>query len=142
MRNRTLERVMRAIINNQRGFFYDNSGTLDPLTYAVVAAELGVNESTISRVVKRKYADTQYGVYCLKDFFVSNAGKDRSYESISRQNVQQQIKKMIENEDTSAPISDQDIVDILKERGISVSRRVIAKYRDEMMIPNSRQRKK
>ena len=78
----------------------------------------------------------------MKDFFVSNAGKDRSYESISRQNVQQQIKKMIENEDTSAPISDQDIVDILKERGISVSRRVIAKYRDEMMIPNSRQRKK
>jgi len=108
----------------------------------VVAAELGVNESTISRVVKRKYADTQFGVYCLKDFFVANAGKDRGFESISRQNVQQQIKKMIENEDTSAPISDQDIVDILKERGISVSRRVIAKYRDEMMIPNSRQRRK
>jgi len=142
MRNRTLERVMRAIIKNQRNFFYNNTGVLDPLTYAVIALEVGVNESTISRVVKRKYADTHYGVYCLKDFFVANAGKEKGFESVSRQNVQHQIKKMIEEEDTSAPISDQDIVDRLKERDISVSRRVIAKYRDEMQIPNSRERKR
>jgi RNA polymerase sigma-54 factor len=142
MRNRTLERVMRSIINNQRDLFYNVDGVLEPLTYAVIAAELEVNESTISRVVKNKYADTHLGVFCLKDFFCASAGKDRSSESVSRNTVQQQVKSMIDNEDGSAPLSDQDIVHILSERGIKVSRRVIAKYREEMMIPNSRLRKK
>lgn len=142
LRNRTLERVMRSIINHQRNFFYNNSGTLEPLTYSVIAADLGVNESTISRVVKSKYADTHYGIFCLKDFFCSTAGKDKNYEAVSRQNVQQQIEKLISDEDSSNPLSDQEIVDILKERGVSVSRRVIAKYRDELKIPNSRLRRK
>lgn len=142
MRNRTLERVMRSIINHQRNFFYNRSGVLEPLTYSVIAGDLGVNESTISRVVKNKYADTNYGIFCMKDFFCSTAGKDKNYDAVSRQNVQQQIQRLIEEEDSSAPVSDQDIVDILKERGISVSRRVIAKYRDELKIPNSRLRRK
>jgi RNA polymerase sigma-54 factor len=142
MRNRTLERVMRSIINHQKNFFYNNSGILDPLVYAVIADDLEVNESTISRVVKSKYADTHLGVFCLKEFFCTNAGKDKNFEAVSRHNVMSQIKTMIDNEDARSPISDQDIVNILKERGISVSRRVIAKYRDEMMIPNSRHRSK
>jgi RNA polymerase sigma-54 factor len=141
MRHRTLERVMRSILHHQRAYFYDCSGVLNPLTYSVIADDLGVNESTISRVVKSKYADTHLGVFCLKEFFCTNAGKDRSYESVSKHSVIQQVKVMIDNEDKNAPISDQDIVDILRERGISVSRRVIAKYRDEMMIPNSRHRR-
>jgi RNA polymerase sigma-54 factor len=142
MRNRTLERVMRSIIHHQRNFFYNNSGLLDPLTYSVIANDLNVNESTISRVVKQKYADTPFGIMCLKDFFCSAAGKDKNYESVSRQNVQIQIEEMINNEDKYNPLSDQELVDILKERGISVSRRVIAKYREEMKIPNSRLRRK
>lgn len=142
MRNRTLERVMRSIIHHQRNFFYNNSGLLDPLTYSVIANDLNVNESTISRVVKQKYADTPFGIMCLKEFFCSAAGKDKNYESVSRQNVQIQIDDMINNEDKKNPLSDQEIVDILKERGISVSRRVIAKYREEMKIPNSRLRRK
>ncbi|MCK9328832.1 MAG: RNA polymerase factor sigma-54 [Candidatus Cloacimonetes bacterium] len=142
LRNRTLERVMRSIINHQKNFFYNSSGTLDPLTYAVIADDLGVNESTISRVVNSKYVDTQFGIFGLKDFFCSTAGKDKNYEAVSRQNVQQQIEKLINDEDPSNTLSDQEIVDILKERGISVSRRVIAKYRDELQIPNSRLRRK
>lgn len=142
MRNRTLEKVMRSIINHQRDFFYSNSGLLEPLNYATIANELQVNESTISRVVKYKYADTPFGIFCLKDFFCSSAGKDKNYESVSRQRVQTTIDELVANEDNKNPLSDQDIVNILKERGIAVSRRVIAKYREEMKIPNSRFRRK
>jgi len=142
MRNKTLERVTRCIIDHQKPLFYGNTGILEPLTYSVLAAELNVNESTISRVVRVKYADTPFGIMCLKDFFTSKAGKDRNYVPVSRQNVQVQIKKLIEAEAAENPLSDQDIVDILKERGVSVSRRVIAKYREAMNILNSRLRKK
>ncbi len=142
MRNRTLERVMRSIIQHQRQFFYNETGILEPLTYSTIAAELQVNESTISRVVRSKYADTPFGVMCLKDFFTSTAGKDKNYDAVSRQLVERNIREMIEEEDKRRPISDQDIANILKEKGISVSRRVIAKYREGLGILNSRLRRK
>jgi RNA polymerase sigma-54 factor len=100
-----------------------------------------VNESTISRVVKDKYADTPFGIMCLKDFFTSKAGKDSGYNSVSRQNVEIQLKRMIEKEDKSNPLSDQEIVDIFKKSGINVSRRVVSKYREAMGILNSHLRK-
>ncbi|RLC49875.1 MAG: RNA polymerase sigma-54 factor [Candidatus Cloacimonadota bacterium] len=142
LRGRTLERVTKAIIRNQVEFFYENSGVLKPLTYSVIAEELHVNESTISRVVRNKYADTPFGVMCLKDFFTSTAGKDDNYNSISRQNVEKIMRRMIESEDKKNPLSDQDIADKLKEQGINVSRRVVAKYRKAMGILNSHLRKK
>ena len=142
MRNRTVERVTSAIIEHQSQFFYNETGYLEPLTYSVIASDLQVNESTISRVVRTKYADTPFGIMCLKDFFTSSAGKDKNYEAVSRQLVERNIREMIDNEDNNSPISDQDITRILKERGISVSRRVIAKYREGLGILNSRLRKK
>ncbi len=142
MRNRTLERVTRAIINHQKDFFYNETGILEPMTYAVIAEELQVNESTISRVVRTKYADTPFGLMCLKEFFTSSAGKDKNYDAVSRQMVEKNIRELVENEDRKKPISDQNIANVLKERGISVSRRVIAKYREEMGILNSRLRRK
>ncbi|MDN5354890.1 MAG: polymerase sigma-54 factor [Candidatus Cloacimonadota bacterium] len=141
LRQRTLERVVRSIINHQKDFFYNNSSYLAPLTYSVIAQELQVNESTISRVVKDKYADTPFGIMCLKDFFTSKAGKDSGYNSVSRQNVEIQLKRMIEKEDKSNPLSDQEIVDIFKKSGINVSRRVVSKYREAMGILNSHLRK-
>jgi RNA polymerase sigma-54 factor len=142
LRSRTLERVMRAIINNQPGFFYEETGVLNPLTYSVIAEELQVNESTISRVVREKYVDTPFGIMCLKDFFTSKAGKDDKYNSVSRHSVEVQIKKMIDAENPNAPLSDQDIADKLKEDGINVSRRVVAKYRKSKGILNSHLRRK
>lgn len=142
LRGRTLERVTRAIIRNQMDFFYSSSGVLKPLTYSVIAEELQVNESTISRVVRSKYADTPFGIICLKDFFTSKAGKDINYESVSRQNVETQIKKMIDSENKREPLSDQDIAEKLKEDGINVSRRVVAKYRKAKGILNSHLRRK
>ena len=115
---------------------------LQPLTYSVIADELQVNESTISRVVRRKYADTPFGIICLKDFFTSRAGKDVNYNSVSRQNVEIQIRKLIDNENKSEPLSDQDIAEILKKQGINVSRRVVAKYRKAKGILNSHLRRK
>ncbi len=141
LRSRTLERVVRSIIRNQADFFYQDSGVLKPLTYSVIADELHVNESTISRVVKSKYADTPFGIMCLKDFFSSTAGKDNNYNSISRQNVEMIVKKMIDNEDNCNPLSDQDIADDLAKQGINVSRRVVAKYRKSMGILNSHLRR-
>jgi RNA polymerase sigma-54 factor len=141
LRSRTLVRVMRSIINNQPAFFYENTGVLNPLTYSVIAEELQVNESTISRVVRKKYADTPFGIMCLKDFFTSKAGKDDKYNSVSRHSVEIQIKKMIDAEDDHSPLSDQDIANKLKEDGINVSRRVVAKYRKSKGILNSHLRR-
>jgi RNA polymerase sigma-54 factor len=142
LRNRTLVRVMRAIIEHQRGFFYHEKGVLEPLTYSIIAAELQLNESTISRVVRTKYADTPFGIMCLRDFFTSTAGKDKNYEAVSRQMVEKHIRELVDGEDLRDPVSDQMIADILRSRGISVSRRVIAKYREGMGILNSRLRRK
>lgn len=141
LRGRTLERVTKSIIRNQPSFFYENSGVLNPLTYAVIADELQVSESTISRVVRHKYADTPFGVMCLKDFFTSKAGKDENYNSVSRQNVETLMKKLIDHEDPKNPLSDQDIADKLRVDGISVSRRVVAKYRKAKGILNSHLRR-
>ena len=141
LRSRTLDRVVKAIIRNQQDFFYNNSGVLEPLTYSVIAEELQVNESTISRVVRTKYADTPFGIMCLKDFFSSTAGKDLNYNSISRQNVETIIKRLTEFEDKRAPLSDQDIADKLRDDGINVSRRVVAKYRKAKGILNSHLRR-
>jgi RNA polymerase sigma-54 factor len=142
LRSRTLERVTKAIMNNQTEFFYENNGVLKPLTYSVIAEELQVNESTISRVVRQKYADTPFGIMCLKDFFTSKAGKDNNYNSVSRHSVETKIKRMIDSENKQKPLSDQDIADELKKEGINVSRRVVAKYRKFKGILNSHLRRK
>jgi RNA polymerase sigma-54 factor len=141
MRMRTLERVTMSIVHHQRDFFYNGSGVMLPLTYAVIAQDLSVSESTISRVVKHKYAETPFGIYALKDFFTSTAGKDDNYESVSRQRVKSHILKLIEGEDKDNPLSDQELVEKLRDEGLTISRRIIAKYRDEMGILNSRLRK-
>lgn len=142
MRMRTLERVSLSIIKHQYDFFYNGSGVMLPLTYAVIAQDLGVSESTISRVVKHKYAETPYGIFAFKDFFSSTAGRDDNYDSISRQKVKSHIIRLIETEDKHNPLSDQELVDILKQDGLNISRRIIAKYRDELGILNSRLRKR
>ena len=142
LRSRTLERVTKSILLHEPDFFFGESRVLRPLTYSEIAQELQVNESTISRVVRIKYADTPFGVMCLKDFFTSKAGKDDNYNSVSRHNVEQKITKMIDTEDETHPLSDQDIAEKLKEMNIFVSRRVVAKYRKAKGILNSRLRRK
>jgi RNA polymerase sigma-54 factor len=142
MRMRTLERVSLSIIRHQYDFFYNGTGQMEPLTYSVIAQDLGVSESTISRVVKHKYAETPFGIYALKDFFTSTAGMDDDYQSISRQRVKTHLIRLVEEENKRYPYSDQELVARLKSGGLNVSRRIITKYRDEMGILNSHLRRK
>ncbi|MDD3143045.1 MAG: RNA polymerase factor sigma-54 [Candidatus Cloacimonetes bacterium] len=141
MRTRTLQRVAQSIIKFQPDFFQLGTGLIHPLTYAVIARDLSVSESTISRVVKHKFAETPSGIYALKDFFSSTAGMDNNYEGISRQHVKTQISHLIENESKKHPFSDQDIVELLRAEGLNISRRIVAKYRSELGILNSRLRR-
>ncbi|MFO8144955.1 MAG: RNA polymerase factor sigma-54 [Candidatus Syntrophosphaera sp.] len=141
MRTRTLERVAQSIIKHQPEFFYKGNGTMLPLTYSAIARDLSVSESTISRVVKNKFAETPYGIYALKDFFSSTAGLDDNYESISRQRVKTYIIQLVDAEDKKHPLSDQEIVENLKSEGLNISRRIVAKYRFELEILNSRLRR-
>lgn len=141
MRTRTLERVAQSIIKHQPEFFYSGNGTMLPLTYSSIARDLSVSESTISRVVKNKFAETPYGIYALKDFFSSTAGLDDNYESISRQRVKTYIIQLVDSEDKKHPLSDQEIVEYLKSEGLNISRRIVAKYRFELGILNSRLRR-
>lgn len=141
MRMRTLQQVSLSIIKHQHDFFYNGSGIMQPLTYSAIAQDLGKSESTISRVVKYKYAETPYGIFAFKDFFTSTAGRDDNYESISRQKAKSCIIRLIDSEDKKKPLSDQELVDMLKQEGLNISRRIIAKYRDELGILNSRLRK-
>lgn len=141
MRNQTLIKVTKAIIEHQKNYFYNSSGILEPLTYNVIASELNVSESTISRVVKDKYADTPFGMVCLRNFFTTSAGKTENYEDISRDSVQKKIQQIILNEDKDKPFSDLEIAHILKKCNVNVSRRVIQKYREGLGILNSRLRR-
>lgn len=142
LRGRTLERVVRAIIKYQPEFFHEERGVLRPLTYSVIAEELGVNESTISRVVRSKYAETSYGTMCLKDFFTSKAGKDENYNSVSRHSVEIRLQELIKEEDPAKPYSDLEIANLLRKEGTTVSRRVVTKYRKKLGILNSHLRSK
>lgn len=141
LRHKTLKRVVYGIIDYQHDFFYNKDKYLKPMIYSVIAEKMGVNESTISRVVSQKYIDTPFGIFRLKDFFTSKAGRDNNYNSVSRDNVEKIIKDLIINEDKLNPLSDQDITTILKERGLNISRRVVSKYRKSLGILNSHLRK-
>jgi len=142
MRTNTILRVTRSIIDHQKDYFYNYSGILKPLTYSIIADDVGVSESTISRVVKDKFADTPFGIVCLKDFFTTSAGRTNSYEEVSKQNVLKLIERIIDSEDKGAPFSDEEIANELRKINIIISRRVVAKYRENLGILNSRLRRK
>ncbi len=139
-RNETLIRVTQAIIKHQMAFLEHGQEAMKPLTLQNIADELDLHESTISRVTTQKYILTPQGVFELKYFFSShlntNAGQDCS--SIA---IRAMIKKMIANEDQHKPLSDHKILQHLKKQGINIARRTISKYREEMGIPASFERK-
>ncbi|WP_026672300.1 RNA polymerase factor sigma-54 [Alkalihalobacterium bogoriense] len=135
-RQETILLVTRALVEKQRSFFTD--GSLEPLTLKEIADEVGVHESTVSRVTTNKYVQTPKGVFELKSFFVSKVNRDTSSDK-----VKQHIKAIVEGEDKTKPLSDQSIVRLLSESfNITISRRAIAKYRDELNIPASSKRKR
>ena len=132
-RDRTMYLVMNEIMNQQHDFFISgDSKSLKPMVLRDVASKVGLDESTVSRVTTRRYVQTPYGTYSLKDLF-SEAVNDT--DGVSSKAVKQCLKELVESEDKTAPFTDDKLVDLLKKQGFNVSRRTVAKYRAQLHIP-------
>lgn len=139
-RQKTIIKVANSIINFQREFLDHGIEHLRPLVLRDVADDIGMHESTVSRVVNNKYMHTPQGVYEMKYFFHSGISSTFG-DSVSSVTIKSRIRKIIEAEDNRKPLSDSKIVAILQREGLVLARRTIAKYREELKIPTSNQRK-
>jgi RNA polymerase sigma-54 factor len=139
-RRQTIYRVVECIVNRQQEFLDKGVQYIKPMMLKDVAEDIGMHLSTISRVVNRKYAHTPQGVIELRRFF-SEGMLNEDGEEVSTRILKLRIKKMIEEEDTKKPLTDDQIAKILSKEGVKLSRRTVAKYRDQMHIPGSRERK-
>jgi RNA polymerase sigma-54 factor len=139
-RQKTIHKVATSIIAFQTEFLDHGIEHLRPLVLRDVANDIGMHESTVSRVVNNKYMHTPQGVFEMKYFF--HSGINSAYgESVSSVTIKQRIRKIIEEEDPKKPLSDSRIVRLLQDEGLVLARRTIAKYREELRIPTSTQRK-
>ncbi len=139
-RRQTIYRVVECIVRRQQEFLEKGVQFIRPMMLKDVAEETGMHLSTISRVVNRKYAHTPQGVLELRRFFTEGMMNEDG-EEVSTRILKLQIKKLIEDEDPHNPITDDQVVKILMKGGMKLSRRTVAKYRDQMSIPGSRERK-
>ena len=139
-RQRTIYKVADSIVRHQRAFLDHGVTHLRPLVLRDVANDIGMHESTVSRVVANKYMHTPRGVYEMRFFFHSGITSSMG-EAVSSVSIKDRIKKMIESEDASHPLSDSRIAEILERDGLPLARRTVAKYREELRIPPSNLRK-
>ncbi|MBE6048270.1 MAG: RNA polymerase factor sigma-54 [Clostridium sp.] len=139
-RKNTLKKILEYIVVRQYEYFMQKEKFLKPMTIKDTAQDLGFSESTVSRAVKNKFVLTAFGVLRMKDLFTINTIKNTS-KDISVDYIKNLIEQVISKEDKKSPISDQEIVEKLKAKDIEISRRTIAKYREEMGIKSSRKRK-
>lgn len=140
-RNETLMHTMGAIVEYQREFFLQGDNVyLRPMVLKDIADRTGYDVSTISRVCSNKYVQTEFGVYALK-FFFSESMTNTEGEEISTREVKQKLREVIDSEDKSAPITDDELVEILRKNGYTIARRTVAKYREQLGIPVARLRR-
>jgi RNA polymerase sigma-54 factor len=139
-RQRTIYKVADSIVRQQRQFLERGIEHLRPMVLRDVADDIGMHESTVSRVVSNKYIHTPRGLFPMKFFF--HSGIDREYGGdISSLTVKRRIEQLIESEDPKRPLSDSGLTEALKREGINIARRTVAKYRDELGVPSSTARK-
>ena len=141
-RRRTLYNVMEAIILFQQDFFDQGLKFLRPLIMKQVAEQVAVHESTVSRAIANKYVDTPHGLVSMRSFFSTAVHNSAGGQDVSATNVKQKIKELIAEEESSNPFSDQALAGILCQNGINISRRTVAKYREELEIMSSTKRKR
>jgi RNA polymerase sigma-54 factor len=139
-RRRTMVKVMECIVRKQRQFFEKGTPFLRPLTLQQVASEINMHESTVSRVTTNKYVQTPRGVFELKYFFSSSLATSDGGE-VSAKSAKDRIRRIILAENNRQPLSDQKIADILKNEGLNIARRTVAKYREQLGILPARMRK-
>ena len=140
-RQETIEKIAREIVRHQEAFLLDGPGHLRPLTMATVADAIGVHETTVSRAVNGKYAITPQGVFELKYFFTTGY-QTQDGESLSNTSVKNALLQLVKNEPAGKAYSDLELVELLKEQGIPIARRTVAKYRKELNILPSNMRRK
>jgi RNA polymerase sigma-54 factor len=140
-RRSTIMKVATAIVERQSDFLDKGLSYLKPLTLQDIAESIGIAVSTVQRVTSGKYIQTPKGVLELKYFFGQRISSSDGTEDVSSKSVKEKLKEIIEKEDPKKPLSDQIIAETLNKMGISISRRAIAKYRDELHIPSARLRK-
>src|SRR6476469_3867192 len=140
-RRQTMLKVMNFIVDRQRDFFEKGIEFLRPLTLREVAEVINMHESTVSRVTNEKYVQTPRGVLPLK-FFFSSALATASGEDASARSIRAKLEKMVGEENTAKPLTDQQIVHLFQEQGIQIARRTVAKYRDQLGILPARMRKR
>ncbi len=141
-RNKSIYKTAEAILYFQKEFFDKGTEYLKPLRLKEVAEYTGLNEATISRVISGKYIATPRGLFPFKYFFPKSGVKTKEGENILTDKVKRMIKKIIEDENKDKPYSDQEIVIILNTKGVRIKRRTVAKYREMMGIPSSKERKR
>ena len=139
-RKATLLRVIGVVVEAQRDFFEQGPQALKPLPMTLVADQLGIHVATVSRAVNEKYIQTPRGIFPLRMFF-SGGTETEGGDAMSWAAIQAKLEQIIEEEDKSRPLSDDALVDKLKEHGIEIARRTVAKYRKQLNIPPARQRK-
>jgi RNA polymerase sigma-54 factor len=140
-RRQTMLKVMNFIVDRQREFFEKGVQFLKPLTLREVAEVINMHESTVSRVTNEKFVQTPRGVLPLK-FFFSSGLSTTSGEDVSARGIKARIQKLVADEQPKRPLTDQAIVNILKDEGIQIARRTVAKYRDQLGILSARMRKR
>ena len=140
-RRQTMLKVMNYIVERQRDFFERGVQYLKPLTLREVAEVINMHESTVSRVTNEKFVQTPRGVLPLK-FFFSSGLSTTGGEDVSARGIKAQIEKLVAEEDPKHPLTDQAIVNILKESGVQIARRTVAKYRDQLGVLSARMRKR
>jgi RNA polymerase sigma-54 factor len=140
-RRQTMLKVMNYIVERQREFFEKGVQYLKPLTLREVAEVINMHESTVSRVTNEKFVQTPRGVLPLK-FFFSSGLSTTAGEDVSARGIKAQIQKLVADEDAQHPLTDQAIVNILKQNGVQIARRTVAKYRDQLGVLSARMRKR
>ncbi len=140
-RQQTISNIAHQIVSRQRDFFEHGPSHLKPMTMGEIADVVGVHETTVSRAVSGKYMATPQGIFEMKYFFTPGY-QTATGESMSNTSVKEAILDLVKHEDGNSPLSDQEIVEILSERGIPIARRTVAKYRTELNILPSHMRRK
>src|SRR3979409_571589 len=140
-RRQTMLKVMNYIVDRQRDFFEKGVQYLKPLTLREVAEVINMHESTVSRVTNEKFVQTPRGVLPLKFFFSSGLATSDG-EDVSARGIKAQLQKLVQEEDPKHPLTDQAIVNILRESGVQIARRTVAKYRDQLGVLSARMRKR
>ena len=140
-RQRTIERITREIIKHQSEFFDEGVAKLKPLTMTQIADIIGVHETTVSRALANKYMQTPHGVFEMKYFFTSGY-QSQAGEAVANTSVKEMIADIVAGEDPGKPLSDQEIVGLLQSKGLSIARRTVAKYREELgLLPSNLRRR-